>query len=146
MNRWEIPVDAARTDAAVLRSDIIRFGAVSHEVTVALHMTASGEVYGTAEDHRAFQQQRDELARNERNLPTPTQIRAIRERVGVSQRRMSEVLGGGNRSFQKYESGQAVPSIAMANLLLLVNKDPKFFSYLETHRWSSEAYLLQQIR
>jgi len=42
----------------------------------------------------------------------------------LSQRRAGEVLGGGPRAFQKYESGKQAVSVPMSNLLRLLARDP----------------------
>ena len=39
----------------------------------------------------------------------PEEIRAIRERLGLSQVEAGELLGGGPRAFTKYESGTISP-------------------------------------
>jgi HTH-type transcriptional regulator/antitoxin MqsA len=44
--------------------------------------------------------------------------------LGLSQRKASELLGGGPRAFQKYESGTQALSVAMSHLLRLLAKDP----------------------
>ena len=69
---------------------------------------------------QAFQEMKAEIA----NLPKPDDIRRIRQRVKLSQRRAGDLLGGGPRAFQKYESGEVVVSRPMANLLLLLERDP----------------------
>ncbi len=55
----------------------------------------------------------------------PKEVAAIRERLKLSQRNAGELLGGGPRAFQKYESGEQQVSVPMRNLLLLLKKDPK---------------------
>lgn len=55
----------------------------------------------------------------------PDQIRAIRRKLKLSQRRASDLLGGGPRAFQKYESGEVATSAAMSKLLRLLAKDPR---------------------
>lgn len=55
----------------------------------------------------------------------PEDVSAIRAKLKLSQRRAGEVLGGGPRAFQKYESGEQQVSVPMANLLRLLNNDPK---------------------
>lgn len=55
---------------------------------------------------------------------TPKEVTQIRKRLGLSQRRAGALLGGGPRSFQKYESGSDWVTRAMANLLRLLDKDP----------------------
>lgn len=56
-------------------------------------------------------------------LLRPDQVAAIRKRLRLSQRRAGEVLGGGPRAFQKYESGQVMVSAAMSKLLRLLDND-----------------------
>lgn len=58
-------------------------------------------------------------------LLKPAEVRAVRQRLKLSQRRAGELLGGGPRSFQKYESGEVLVSQAMAQLLRLLDRDPK---------------------
>jgi HTH-type transcriptional regulator / antitoxin MqsA len=57
-------------------------------------------------------------------LLSPDEIATIRKRLRLSQRNAGELLGGGPRAFQKYESGQVMVSAAMSNLLRLLAKDP----------------------
>jgi HTH-type transcriptional regulator/antitoxin MqsA len=54
----------------------------------------------------------------------PAEVAKIRTALGLSQRKASELLGGGPRAFQKYESGTQALSVAMSHLLRLLAKDP----------------------
>ena len=58
---------------------------------------------------------------------SPLVIRAIREACGLSQREAARVFGGGPKAFEKYESGEVVPSSSMMRLLLLAAKRPDLF-------------------
>ena len=55
---------------------------------------------------------------------TPQEVARIREKLGLSQRKAGALLGGGPRSFQKYESGTDWVTRSMANLLRLLDRDP----------------------
>jgi HTH-type transcriptional regulator/antitoxin MqsA len=55
---------------------------------------------------------------------SPGQVAAVREKLGLSQRKASELLGGGPRAFQKYEVGTQAVSTPMSNLLRLLDNDP----------------------
>ncbi|HTT85263.1 MAG TPA: type II toxin-antitoxin system MqsA family antitoxin [Rhizomicrobium sp.] len=55
----------------------------------------------------------------------PAEVRAIRLRLKLSQRKAGEILGGGPRAFQKYESGEVLVSKPMAQLLRLLDRDPR---------------------
>ncbi len=55
----------------------------------------------------------------------PAEVAKARERLGLSQRKAGEILGGGARAFQKYESGKQAVSVPMSHLLTLLSNDPK---------------------
>ena len=55
---------------------------------------------------------------------TPQTVRDIRLRLKLSQRKAGEILGGGPRAFQKYESGEVSVSRPMSHLLRLLDSDP----------------------
>lgn len=55
----------------------------------------------------------------------PREVAAIREKLKRSQRQAGQLLGGGPRAFQTYESGEQQGSVPMANLLRLLAKDPR---------------------
>jgi HTH-type transcriptional regulator/antitoxin MqsA len=74
---------------------------------------------GIATDH-ALREMKAEVA----SLPSPEDVRRIRQHLKLSQRRAGEILGGGVRAFQKYESGEVAVSRPMANLLRLLDRDP----------------------
>ena len=59
---------------------------------------------------------------------TPLLIRAIRIRCGLSQREAGEVFGTGEKSFEKYESGQIRPSEPTKRLLWLAMHRPELFA------------------
>lgn len=54
----------------------------------------------------------------------PAEVARIRTALGLSQRKAGEMLGGGPRAFQKYESGKQAVSIPMSHLLRLLARDP----------------------
>ena len=80
-------------------------------------------------DH-ALHEMKAEIA----GLPQPDEIRRIRQRLKLSQRRAGDVLGGGPRAFQKYESGEVAVSRPMANLLLLLDRNPSLLKELIADR------------
>ncbi len=66
-----------------------------------------------------------ELKAESQGVLKPDEVRAIRLRLKLSQRKASELLGGGPRAFQKYESGEVLVSRAMTQLLRLLERDPR---------------------
>jgi HTH-type transcriptional regulator/antitoxin MqsA len=64
-------------------------------------------------------------------LLTPSEIKRIRTRLGFSQRKAGDILGGGPRAFQKYEQGSIGISRAMSNLLRLLDQNPDLLHCLD---------------
>jgi HTH-type transcriptional regulator/antitoxin MqsA len=69
-------------------------------------------------------------ARNE-GLLEPEGIRRIRKKLGLSQTAAGRVIGGGPRAFQKYESGDLLPSRAISSALRLLDHDPEALRLLK---------------
>ncbi len=57
----------------------------------------------------------------------PVVIRAIRQRCGLTQREAGLLFGGGEKSFEKYESGEITPSAPTKRLLRLAMERPDLF-------------------
>jgi HTH-type transcriptional regulator/antitoxin MqsA len=57
-------------------------------------------------------------------LLSAEQIRRIRKKIGLTQEQMAEILGGGLKSFARYESGLVCQSRAMDNLLRILDRYP----------------------
>jgi HTH-type transcriptional regulator / antitoxin MqsA len=70
---------------------------------------------------RAFQNLKAEVD----GVLGPGDVARVRQRLGLSQRKAGELLGGGPRAFQKYESGDQIPSVPMSHLLTLLERDPR---------------------
>jgi HTH-type transcriptional regulator/antitoxin MqsA len=85
-------------------------------------------------DIKAFREAFDQLRAEAAERLKAAEVRRIRTRLKLSQRRAGEILGGGPRAFQKYESGEVVVSRPMANLLLLLDRDPSRLKELIAER------------
>ena len=70
---------------------------------------------------------REARATAKHTVLTPLVIRAIREACGLSQHEAVLVFGGGPKAFEKYETGEVIPSSAMTRLLVLAAKRPELF-------------------
>ena len=76
------------------------------------------------------------LAHGERVF-VPVVIRAIRQRCGLTQREAGLLFGGGEKSFEKYESGEIVPSMPTKRLLRLAMERPDLFKASARHSVAS---------
>jgi HTH-type transcriptional regulator/antitoxin MqsA len=61
-------------------------------------------------------------------LFVPVVIRAIRQRCGLTQREAGLLFGTGEKSFEKYESGEIQPSEPTKRLLKLAMEKPDLFA------------------
>lgn len=63
-------------------------------------------------------------------LLTGAEVRALRERLGITQVEAAQVFGGGPVAFSKYESDDVAQSEAMDKLLRLAEAVPAAFAHL----------------
>lgn len=77
-------------------------------------------------------------ARVER-LPAPEDIRRVRRRLGLTQMQAGTLIGGGPHAFQKYESGDLLPSRAIASALAMLNHDPRMLTVLVSSSYSRDT-------
>ena len=61
---------------------------------------------------------------------TPSEIRSIRQNLGLTQVEAGELLGGGPRGFTKYEAGTVRPAASVVNLLRLLETNPRMIKTL----------------
>ena len=64
-------------------------------------------------------------------LVDPQGIRRIRLKLRLTQERAGKLIGGGPRAFQKYESGDLLPSHAIVSALVLLDNNPEALNVLE---------------
>lgn len=66
----------------------------------------------------------DEIKRQHANIVSPSQVRCIRDRFGMTQEGMCKMLGLGARTWTRWETGAVIPNQAMNRMLLeLLNGD-----------------------
>lgn len=103
--------------------------------------------YGTGPDEGVFEPEDmkvsdralNRLKARTEGLLEPEEIRRIRKRLGLTQETAGQLIGGGPRAFQKYETGDLLPSRAISSALVLLDRDPKALAVLrERHANASE--------
>ncbi len=67
------------------------------------------------------------------------EIRRIRKKLGLTQAAAGELIGGGPRAFQKYESDDALPSRAISSALALLDHDPTALTVLKARQVKAPA-------
>ncbi len=71
-----------------------------------------------------------EEAYRQLGLLTPTEIRAARERLGLSQQQLQELLGLGGNSLSRWETGRVYQSRSLDALLRIVFNVPEALAYV----------------
>ena len=89
-----------------------------------------GEATFTDEDMKTYDKALKELKIEAEHLLPPAEIRSIRKRLKLTQVQAGNILGGGKKAFQKYESGEILPSRAISNLLRVLSKEPSLLEIL----------------
>ncbi|MGQ9920795.1 MAG: type II toxin-antitoxin system MqsA family antitoxin [Desulfobacca sp.] len=69
----------------------------------------------------------------------PEEIRRIRKKLRLSQETAGLLIGGGPRAFQKYESGDLLPSRAVSSALVLLDHDPEALGILKKRQEAHQA-------
>ena len=59
------------------------------------------------------------------HLPDEINVKRIREKFGMSQKRFAETYGFNERTLQDWEQGRAVPSGASKHFLVMLDKEPE---------------------
>lgn len=91
---------------------------------------ASAESVHTGEDMKVSDRALNRLKARADGLLEPEEIRRIRKRLGLTQEVAGELIGGGPRAFQKYETGDLLPSRAISSALRLLDHDPQALTVL----------------
>lgn len=90
----------------------------------------SDESVHTGKDMKVSDRMLNRIKARSEGLLEPEEIRRIRKKLHLTQEAAGLVIGGGARAFQKYESGDLLPSRAITSALVLLDYDPKALSVL----------------
>lgn len=67
-------------------------------------------------------------------LLSPTELKQVRARVGLSQRDMARLLGVGEKTYTRWELGLSPQTKAMDNLIRLADQHPELLLEIEARR------------
>ncbi|MFN3201328.1 MAG: type II toxin-antitoxin system MqsA family antitoxin [Bradymonadia bacterium] len=73
-----------------------------------------------------------ELRAQAHGVLTPGEVKRIRKKLDLTQTEAGAILGGGVKAFYKYESGRILPSVAISNLLRLLDHQPSLLDHLKS--------------
>lgn len=95
-----------------------------------LECPACGEAVVDKDSARRAEKLLRDFGRQVDGLLMSADIKRIRRRLHLTQEQMANVLGGGLKSFARYENGQVVQSRAMDNLLRILDRFPESLDVL----------------
>jgi putative zinc finger/helix-turn-helix YgiT family protein len=75
-----------------------------------------------------------ELSIQRQGLLLPAKIKAIREKLGLTQTAMAERLGVGEKTYTRWESGRSIQNRSSDNLIRLMDRAPEQFAVIEAQR------------
>jgi HTH-type transcriptional regulator/antitoxin MqsA len=58
-------------------------------------------------------------------LVDPAFVARVRRKLNLDQREAAEIFGGGVNAFSRYETGKALPSVALVKLLKVLDRHPE---------------------
>jgi HTH-type transcriptional regulator/antitoxin MqsA len=93
----------------------------------------------TGKDMQASDRRLNRLKALSEGLLAPENIRRIRKKLRLSQEAAGLLIGGGPRAFQKYESGDLLPSRAISSALVLLDYDPDALTVLKKRQEANQA-------
>ncbi|MBT9587004.1 type II toxin-antitoxin system MqsA family antitoxin [bacterium] len=94
----------------------------------------SGEGVHTGIDLKTSDRMLNLLKARVEGLLLPAEIRQIRRRLRITQGAAGNLIGGGPRAFQKYESGDLLPSRAVCSALLMLDSAPELLDLLKARQ------------
>ena len=99
----------------------------------------SDESIHTGKDMKVSDRMLNRLKARNEGLLEPEEILHIRKKLRLSQEAAGLLIGGGPRAFQKYESGDLLPSRAVSSALVLLDHDPKAIAVLKRRHDTNKA-------
>ena len=99
----------------------------------------SDESIHTGKDLKVSDRRLNRLKARREGLLEPEEIRHIRKKLRLSQEAAGLLIGGGPRAFQKYESGDLLPSRAVSSALVLLDHDPDALAVLKRRQEVNKA-------
>jgi HTH-type transcriptional regulator/antitoxin MqsA len=97
-----------------------------------------------ADDMKISDRALNRLKARTEGLLEPEEIKRIRKKIGLTQEAAGQLIGGGPRAFQRYESGDLLPSRAISSALVLLDHNPAALSVLTARQVANSALSLDE--
>lgn len=131
-------------DGCIMEHDVrtvtITYKGLSKSVDVpGWYCRECGEGIHSGKDLKITDKALNELKMQSEGLLSPQEIRRIRKKLRLTQKEAGTIIGGGPRAFQKYESGELLPSRAVVSALKLLDSNPKGLEVLRNPQEASHT-------
>jgi len=117
-----------------LAKGILKFPVNGEDLSVAdsshLKCPKCKEVVLRLDEARKLRERANDAYRKKYGLLSSNEIRSLRERIGLTQAELAQLLGLGQNTLSRWEAGRNVQSVAMDYLLRLVRDLPGTLDYL----------------
>lgn len=114
-----------------VRPMVVQYGSMAREVALP-------GWYNESDDDNSIHSGADLKAADEAFAELRTayaaHVRDVRKSLKLNQEEAGEIIGGGRRAFQKYESGKAPPSDAAVGLIEVLAHKPEMLAILKAVR------------
>jgi HTH-type transcriptional regulator/antitoxin MqsA len=131
MAETRIHPDTGETLKRDVRPFLVQFGSLSREVPLP-------GWYADPDDdnsiHNGIDLKEADEAFDELRKAYAAHVKKVRLSLNLTQEEAGEIIGGGKRAFQKYESGKAPPSDAAVGLIEILARSPKQLEVLRAIR------------
>jgi putative zinc finger/helix-turn-helix YgiT family protein len=145
-SREECPVCETERDLVYGEiKEVLKVRGEDIEVTTRVHYCPDGDhsFYSINDEEDKFQLAYTEY-RKRKGLLQPQEIKQIRETYGLSQRNFARLLGWGEITIHRYETG-AIQDDAHNDVLESINSFEKFKEYIERKRRSTDSEIIRRI-
>lgn len=92
----------------------------------------------------ALHKRLEDEARRRQGLLTPAEIKAVREKTGLTQEQMAHLLGVGDKTYTRWESGRSFHNKSSDNLIRLVDQSPEVFLQFDAQRQPDRLQLITE--
>lgn len=106
-----------------------------HGTTVPVHeelyrCDVCGEEEFSFEQMQAVERQAGQAYRQQQGFLQPEEIRALRERLGLTQAQLEDALGLGKKTVARWEAGRVLQQRSLDNLLRAIDRFPQVLGFL----------------
>jgi HTH-type transcriptional regulator/antitoxin MqsA len=113
-----------------VRPMVVQYGSLARKVEApGWYPDDDGDAIHTGADLKAADEAYAEL-----RAAYAAHVKEVRTSLDLTQEEAGEIIGGGKRAFQKYESGTAPPSDAAVGLIEILWNEPKALEVLKEVR------------